>query len=264
MRPTDPSGRPLAGQTIAITRQRRDGAELEELLVARGARVVWFPAIRRAPPTSWAGLDRGLASYFEGAYDGLLLTSPAAVESVQRRIHRLGKGKLPPTFVGAVGPGTGRAAGRGGMEPSVIPSRHDGVALAAAVAEAYGAAIAGRRFLQPRAEEGREELSRHLRALGAQVDVVAAYRTVPAPEASLRPLCEDAALGTIDAVIFASPSAVEAVHAAWTGPGPWLGACRAIAIGETTAGALRLRGVEGVSVATEATDRGLLDAVLGR
>lgn len=251
----------LQGRRIAITRQPKDGEGLAALLRGLGAEVTFFPSIERRPPSSWDPLDRGLRELAEGGYDGLLLTSPAAVQAVAHRREALGLG-WARTFVGAVGPGTGRAAEREGWAPQVIPSRHDGVALAAAVAEAYGAALRGQRFLQPRAEEGREELARHLTARGATVDVVPAYRTVPAPAEALRPLSLAARAGTVEAVVFASPSAVEAVFAASSESSSWLGDAWAVAIGDTTAAALRRRGVERVRAATQATDEGLLEATL--
>jgi len=259
----------LAGRRIAITRPASSCAALARRFESAGASVLVTPAIRRGPPTSWERLDRALGLLVAGRYDGVLFTSPAAVTPFWERLERaLGGMRAAPdqastaasvlasVTVGAVGPGTSSALASRDVEASIVPAREDGVSLAAEVAAAFGVHLRGKRFLQPRAEEGREELSAALSALGATVDVVPAYRTTRASAAELRPLAEELRAERCDAVVFASPSAVDAVLDATS-----LGAAWAIAIGETTAGALRARGIDRVSVAASADDDGLFDAV---
>jgi uroporphyrinogen III methyltransferase/synthase len=112
-----------------------------------------------------------------------------------------------------------------------------------------------RRALIVRAEEGREVVPDALRERGAEVDVVAVYRTVP------EPLSEEqraAALGASD-LVFASASAAKAFHAAaGTLAGP-----RIVSIGPATSEAIRALGFEPGLEAAEPTPGGLVDALLG-
>lgn len=245
----------LTGRRIAITRPASSCVALAARLEEAGASVLVAPAIHRGPPSSWERLDAGVATLAAGGYDGVLFTSPAAVPPFCDRLA--GLDVLRSVRVGAVGPGTSAALAARGIEASIVPSREDGASLAAEVASAFGTRLAGARFLQPRAEEGREELSVGLAARGATVDVVPAYRTTPATAEALWPLVEELRAGLCDVVLFASPSAVNAVLDVATD----LGAAMAVAIGETTAGALRERRIGSVFVAATADDDGLLGAV---
>lgn len=245
----------LAGRRIAITRPASSCAALAARLEEAGASVLVAPAIHRGPPSSWERLDSALVKLAAGGYDGVLFTSPATVDPFCERLA--GRDGLQGVTVGAVGPGTRAALAARGIEASIVPSREDGASLAAEVASMFGPRLAGARFLQPRAEEGREELSAGLAARGATVDVVPAYRTTPVEAEALRPLVVEMRTGRLDAVVFASPSAVNSVLDVATD----LGAAKAVAIGETTAGALRERGIGRVFVAATADDEGLLGAV---
>src|SRR5207244_2091042 len=65
---------------------------------------------------------------------------------------------------------------------------------------------AGKRILLPRADIARAALAVGLRAMGAMVDVLAAYRTVPGPGA--RELASVLRARTLDAITFTSSSTV--------------------------------------------------------
>lgn len=249
----------LPSLRVAITRTEGDSRGLTDALRARGARVLVCPAIRRAPPSDPAALERAIEGLAAGRYEGVLFTSPWSVRVVRAR---LGEEPLSARVFGAVGPATRAAIGGWGRGPIVLGPRHDGVSLAEALAEALGDELAALRFLQPRAEEGREELSRLLAARGARVDVVPAYRTLGRDAAALAPLREALERGTLDAVIFASPSAVRAVRAACGEA--FLGSALGLAIGQTTAAALRAAGAKRVAVAAEATDAALVEALEAR
>ena len=250
------AGRPL----VAITRPAEQAAGLAELLRARGIEPLIVPAIRRVPPASWAGLDRGLELLARGYYAGVLFTSPAAVEPFVARGRAVGVA-LPlvsEVLVGAVGEGTAAALRAVGLHAAVIPPEGHGEGLAAALIDRLGPRLRGMRFLQPRAAEGRTELSRDLIAAGAGVDIVDAYRTLPASAAELAPLRDALAQHGLSAIVFASPSAVRAVH---EGVGQILDLA-AVSIGETTAVALQAAGYRRIHVADTPDDAALLAAVL--
>ena len=124
-------------------------------------------------------------------------------------------------------------------------------------------------MLVPRAEEGRPEPVAILRAAGAIVDDVVAYRTLPvaADDPLIQPGLALLAGGAAAAVcaLFA-PSQVTALAAMLAGARRR--AARAVAattrlaaIGETTAAALRAAGVRDVAVASAPTPEGIANAV---
>jgi uroporphyrinogen-III synthase len=99
----------------------------------------------------------------------------------------------------------------------------------------------GSSVLIPRAERGLDLLPDALRKKGVLVAVVPAYRTVP--DAEGRRALRRALIQNADAVLFASGSAVDVGHADVK-----LSGAAAVAIGPTTAAALRKRGIEPAAV----------------
>jgi uroporphyrinogen-III synthase len=121
--------------------------------------------------------------------------------------------------------------------------------------------VRGRRVLLPRAAEGRAELLEGLVAAGADVVAATCYRTVAAPASAMAPLADAIADGRIDAVTFASPSAVKSVVAALGTRAGLLEHCVLAAIGPTTAAALEECGLR-VTVTPEiSTALALADAL---
>jgi len=128
------------------------------------------------------------------------------------------------------------------------------------VAEALeGIALEGARVLVLRAEVGHEFLPGWLRRQGAQVDLVAVYRTVPSRDVE-EALRSGLASG-VDMVTFTSPSTVDAFKAAlgagFKRPEGLAVAC----IGASTATAAAHGGLTPNVVATEATVEGLVAAI---
>lgn len=242
--------RPLAGKTVVITRPRAVSSALAAALRARGARVVFAPLIRTLPPRSWRAFDAA-ASRLD-SFDAVAFSSMKAVEAFFARAKR----PVKPRVVAAVGPATAKTLASFGWRASVVPVDRRAEGLARALKLPKGA-----RVLLPRAEQGREDLSRLLRIAGARVTSVTAYRTL-ADRSGRRTFLRALADGA-DAACFASGSAAQSAVAA-------LGrarakrafrACAAVAIGPTTASELRARGVW-ATTADSADAKGLADAVV--
>ena len=231
--------RPLAGTTIAVTRARAQASALARRLRALGARVVEAPAIRVEP------LDATLPDLI--GVDLLCVTSPNGA----RRLLELCRDArdLRGPLIAAIGPGTAGALRAGGIAADIVPPR--------AVAESLVEALADRpvrRAIIARAEQARDVLPDALRARGAQVEILALYRTVPEP---LSDVARAAALGA-DYVTFTSASAVRFfVEAAGVPDGPQL-----VSIGPITSAALREHGLEPDIEAAEHTPDGLVAALL--
>ncbi|MFL5261775.1 MAG: uroporphyrinogen-III synthase [Anaeromyxobacteraceae bacterium] len=227
----------LSGRRIVLTRAAGADDALAARLRALGAEVVEFPAIALGPPTSFAALDLALVDV--ARVDWIAFASANAVERAAARAAELAipAAALARPRLAAVGRATAERVALLLRAPDLVPEVATGTALAAALAPE----VRGRRVLVPRAEEGRAELVDGLAAAGAEVIAPAAYRTVAADAASLVALGELLDAGRVDAVVFASPSAVRSVVAA-------LGAARlaraAVAvIGPTTAEEARALGL---------------------
>ena len=232
---------------MIVTRPRASSAGLAAALRARGARVVFAPLINTTPPKSWKSLDRALRRL--SRFDAVAFSSRTAVDFFFTRMKSVLRDRpRRPRFIAAVGPATAKALAARGWKCSVVPED----ARAAGLARAWKLPR-GARVLLPRAERGLTVLPEALAAAGARVTLAAAYRTVRDP-AGLRVLRRAVAAGA-DAACFASGSAAAALGAAR------LGRCAAVAIGPTTAAALRARGLRAAAVARNPGADAFADAV---
>jgi uroporphyrinogen-III synthase len=155
----------------------------------------------------------------------------------------------------AVGPATAKLLEAAGFEVRMPDSPRDG----AWAAQALLASLATpSRVIVPRAEAGRDEAIDALRAAGHEVVAIAAYRTVvaAADDPAIARGREALIAGAAACCVFA-PSQAAALDAL---VGIRSIATRWVAIGETTAAALRAFGVE-VVVAPSPTPEGLVTAL---
>ena len=223
------------------------------LFAAIGLEVIAMPVTHGAAPADRTALPRALAA---GGYAVIVVASPRAVTELA---HARDEALVTLPEVWAVGPSTKRA-----LDIARIKSVHPSdVTNGAELAERLVAtrSLAGQRVLVPRAEEGREDAIRILRAAGAEVDDVIAYRTVPTRADDPRLARGREALGGGAAKVCAvfAPSQVVALDSL---VGPLTGlVCRFAAIGATTAAALRERGVTSIAVASTPTPEGLAAAL---
>ncbi|MBI2386705.1 MAG: uroporphyrinogen-III synthase [Elusimicrobia bacterium] len=240
----------LSGRTVIVTRPRARSSGSAAALAAKGARVVFAPLIRTVPPRSWKALDRAILDLRR--YDAVAFTSANAVDFFFLRCRKLLAEKKPvsPRVLAAVGRSTAKAVAANGWACTMVPEDARSAGLARILRVPRGS-----RVLIPRAERGLDTLPRSLRKAGARVTVVPAYRTVPDPD-GMRRLRRALALGA-DAVTFASPSA--AVLAV---PDLKLSLAAAVAIGPTTAAALRAKGVVPAAVAKRPDPESLARAVV--
>ena len=208
-----PVAPPLAGVRVVTTRGAAEDDRLRSLLAAAGARVLAWPTSEYPPPRDPGPLAAALARL--DRFDWVVFTSARAVAAVgEGPAARAGAGSpAPPPRVAVVGPATARAATGAGWTVAVEGRGPGARGLAAQVAATFP--VAGARVLFPAASGAAATLEEEFTALGARVTRVEAYRTVvtPPPAEGVR---ADLAAG-VDAVTFASPSAVEAVGRALGG-----------------------------------------------
>jgi uroporphyrinogen-III synthase len=155
---------------VLITRAAHQASALAEELRRLGAEPVFLPTIELAEPTSFGPLDEAITGL--SAFHWLIFTSANAVEVF---VARGGEPK-DGVKVAAIGAATAGALEVAGFRVVLVPAVATAEALVEAMQEV--ANVRDGRFLLVRAEVGREVLPEALRESGAEVTVVAAYRTV--------------------------------------------------------------------------------------
>jgi uroporphyrinogen-III synthase len=217
------------GRRIVVTRPREQAAALAAALLDLGASVTVLPLIDVQPVD-----DVQMAA----SYDWVVFTSANAVAAV---------GAPRGPRVATLGPATAAAVRELGVEPAFVPDRFAADEIASGLEP-----LAGTRVLLPQADLANPGLAEELRARGATVDAVTAYRTVSVERTSE----ELANLRAADAVVLASGSAAKSL-ARQGGAGSALVVC----IGPTTADAARAAGLDVGLVAREATSQGIIHAL---
>lgn len=249
----------LAGKTVLVTRAPGQAGEFSRLLRERGAAVVEVPTIEIVPPLSWAEADRAIGRL--PGYDWLILTSTNAVDWFFRRVRerRGGLACLAGVRVCAVGPKTRETIERAGLDVAFQPSVYRAEGL---INEAGAGAWQGKRVLFPRAAEGRDVIPDEMRRVGAELDLVTVYRTVPSPVGREK-LHSLLAAGTLDALTFTSGSTVKSFVSLLdsTQVERLAGRVAVACIGPVTAAAAREAGLTVDALAKEATMPGLADAL---
>lgn len=200
------SPRPLAGHTIAVTRARTQASDLVASLRHAGAEVVECPTIRVEALDDYGPLERALNEL--GTYGWVVFTSVNGVSSFFEHLGHLGMDarSLARSKVAAIGSATAEALRKRGIAPDLVPSCYRAEAIAEALLDADVGA--GTRVLIARAEKARDVLPDKLKEAGAQVDVVAVYRTVPADDAFSAQALQRIVAGDVDMVTFTSSSTV--------------------------------------------------------
>lgn len=250
---------PLAGKRILVTRPRAQAAELAERLAALGAEAISAPAIRIVPPDDARPMDEARAAAASFAW--IVFTSANAVDAFLGRPGGGAAAAVAGVRICAVGPATGARIARHGLAVDLQPADHRGEGVAAALRA--GRDLRGARILLPRADLARPALPDALRAAGADVVEVTAYRTAGVPGWPGGAVLEMLRRRELDAVTFTSASAVRnAVES--------LGAARAVellrpavvaAIGPVTARAARQLGVETAVMPSTYTTEALAEAL---
>ncbi len=215
----------FSGERIVVTRARHQAAALEDLIRRHGGVPVSYPCIAIEAPADLGPLARQLRKLEE--YDWLLLTSRNAVRALRGF-------ELDPTHVKivVVGPATrAELKAQLGIDPDFRPT----VASADALAQELPLSRSDR-ILMPQSNLADNAAPAILRARGAEVSTVVAYKTVVGDGGADLPAMLER--GSIDALTFMSPSAVRfwrrrcPAPAALNLPAACIGRATAIAAGE--------------------------------
>lgn len=254
------TSQPLAGKCIAITRPPEQAAALAGRLEALGAHTLPLATITIAPVEDPAALDAAIEAL--ASYDWLVFTSVNGVRAVAERLATLGRDWSTRGLarVAAIGPATARALEERGVHVALVPDEY----VAEGILDGLGN-VAGQRLLLARADIARPALADGLRLRGAEVDEIAAYRTIiqpPEPDVIRRALLSD---DPVDAITFTSSSTarglLRGLEALGLDPRVTLRGVALAAIGPITAATLREAGLEPALVADEYTIPGLTGAL---
>ncbi|HWQ91370.1 MAG TPA: uroporphyrinogen-III C-methyltransferase [Clostridia bacterium] len=253
--------RPLFGQRIVVTRSRDQAGQLSRQLADLGAEVVEIPTIKLEPPSDRQQIVDVLLEL--NSYDWLVFTSPNGVTSFFdyffRSFHDMRD--LGGARIAAVGPATAKKLKELHLQVDLMPDE----ALASSIAEAFAEfeSIENLKICLLRAEVANHELPAALEALGAIVDDIACYKTVPELDDLTGTAAQLLETGA-DWISFTSASTVEHFHARFNlselvKKHPQL---KLISIGPETSKALVALGVTPNAEARQHTIEGLVKTLL--
>jgi uroporphyrinogen III methyltransferase/synthase len=252
---------PLFGNRIVVTRRTGQAGTFAKRLAELGAEVFEVPTIRITLPTEKDAIVDCLLEL--NAYDWLVFTSANGVTAFFdlffKRFHDMRD--IGGARIAAVGPATAAKLRELHLQVDLTPEDATAKKLAAAFAKFE--TIENLKMCLLRAEVANRELPEALEALGAIVDDIAIYKTVPETEdpagAGARLLAEGA-----DWVTFTSSSTVEHFQARFDLPKlvkqfPKL---KIASIGPETSKTIRALKLEPAIEAKEHTTEGLIAGLL--
>ena len=253
--------RPLFGQRVVVTRNRREAGKLSGQIRELGAEVLEIPTIKILPPTRNEPLIEAITGI--GSYDWIIFTSANGVEhffdyffKAFRDVRDLGSVRFA-----AVGPATAKKLREFHLNIDLMPKTYTAAATAKAMLAAQN--VENISVLLARAESANPELPRLLEDKGAIVDDIAFYKTEP-ETADRNGAADDFEENSADWITFASSSAVRNFDARFglakrCADNPKL---KLASIGPETTKALKELGLKPTAKAKEHTIDGLAAALL--
>ncbi len=202
--------RPLFGRKIVVTRTRDQASQVSRQFRDLGADVLEIPTIKIAPPDQPRDLIDALLGL--NSYDWLVFTSPNGVATFFDAFFKSFQDlrDLGGCRIAAVGPATAAKIQELHLHVDLMPEEY----ISSKIAEAFQKeqTIENLNILLLRAQAANPDLPKELTALGAIVDDVACYKTVPETAdvtGSAARFLEEGA----DWITFTSASTVENFHA---------------------------------------------------
>ena len=256
------SALPLLGRRVLVTRAAHQAGKLSEGLRALGAEPVEVPVLEIRPPASFEPLDAAIRQL--NSYDWLILTSANAVPVLAERAAALGIVLAKPVRlkVAAIGEATAAAARLSGLQVDFVPEAYIAESLVDGLLKSLQNQPSRQRILLVRAAVARDVIPDALRAAGAEVDVVEAYRNV-LPDAAPEQLRQALGKGIDAATFTSSSSATHLAEAARVAGVAWpLAAVPAVSIGSITSQTLRELGWLPAAEANPSDIPGLISAVV--
>ena len=247
---------PLFGRRIVVTRAADQAGELSDRLRTLGADAIELPVISTQPPEDPGPLDRAIGEL--SSYDWLIFTSVNGVKFFLDRLdHSAQDLRSLHARICAIGPATRRAVENLHLKVDLMPQEYVAESLVKAFA---GVSLQRARVLLPRAAVARDLIPIELSKLGAQVDVIEAYRNVPPPEAPELARAIFGAGNKSDWITFTSSSTVKNLVS--IAGKDALAGVRIASIGPVTSETARSLGLTVDTEAKQFTIDGLIQAIL--
>jgi len=200
---------------VVVTRTREQASDLARQLLELGADVLEIPTIKIEPPANKDDLKDALIGLHE--YDWVVFTSPNGVTTFFDYFFKAFDDlrDIGGVKIAAVGPATAAKLKELHLKVDAMPEEYVSSKIAKALTDYES--IDNLRILLMRAEVANPELPKELETLGAIVDDVASYRTVPETE-DLNGAAAKLMEGGADWITFTSSSTVENFHARFNLP----------------------------------------------
>jgi uroporphyrinogen III methyltransferase/synthase len=247
---------PLFGKRIVVTRAQEQARDFSDRLRSLGADAIELPVIAIQPPQDTGPLDRAIGHL--ALYDWVIFTSVNGVRFFMDRLDRSNHDlRSFKARICAIGPATRRAIEDLHLKVDLMPEEYVAESL---VETLRPERLQGRRVLLPRAAVARDVIPRELAKLGAEVDVVEAYRNAVPENAAERAREIFGASKKPDWITFSSSSTVENFIS--VAGREALDHVRVASIGPVTSGTAREHGISVDVEATEFTIDGLVQAIL--
>lgn len=242
---------PTEPRRVVVTRAEAPDGALSSELSNLGLSVLLWPAVA-VEMADRGPLEDALSR--AASFDWIVFASRHAVAAVTQVLPT----PPPGVRVAAVGQATAQVLRQRGWPVDMLPSDANAAALVEAFAATASTGLKGSRILFPASSRALPTIATGLTQLGAEVMQVEAYRTESSTALDVEDCRTWISRGSIGAVTFASPSAVDELEHA-LGKSDFdrlLSSATAVAIGPTTARALTDRG-HTPALAESATLRGL-------
>lgn len=201
---------PLFGKRIAVTRTRLQAGALVEQLRQLGADAFEMPTIRIEPAPNKREFYESVA--YAHSYEWLVFTSPNGVDAFFNAFFEIYRDArdLGGVRIAAIGPATAARVNAFRFQVDVQPEKYVAEEIIAALQKETS--LDNVKILLARAEGARDVLPNELSRLGAIVDEVIAYRTVPETSDESGGIERYKTEGA-DMVTFTSSSTAENFHA---------------------------------------------------
>ena len=248
----------LAGELVVVTRPEGQHEEMAAAIEEAGAECLLCPAIDFAEPDDhYQALDAAISVLEQ--YSWLIFTSVHGVTSFFDRLaaRQLDARALGGLKIAVIGEVTAKALAFRGIKADLVPEKFQAEYLLAALQPEIEA---GMKVLLVRAQEARMVLPEGLKAMGVDLTVAAAYKTIYG-QRNFSLLKEKLAAGKVSWLTFTSPSTLQGTVNGLGGDSSLLKQAKIACIGEITAAACRRLGLCPQVTASEYTARGLVEAV---
>ena len=174
---------PLAGMRVLVTRARQQASALSGRLAELGAVPIEYPTIEIQPVEDAAPFEEAITSIER--FSWIVFTSTNGVDAFWERLKKFGRDAraLANAKICAIGPSTAAALEAHGLTADWLPRAF----VTDSILEGFGQFdLKGAQVLMARADIAPPMLADGLRAMGAEVADVTAYRTVPSSESRQR------------------------------------------------------------------------------